>query len=153
MLRITTGVLDEARIFFESRGAVGCEGTALIAGRLDEPASRLVVPDQVAHPVPWASVTVTPAGELQLAAALDTDERFVARIHSHPGLAFHSETDDENPVLTHQGAVSIVVPFFGLGLRTGFDACAVLVRRGESWIDLPPGPDRDAVILLAGSAS
>lgn len=149
MLMIAASVLDEARVSFESCGANGCEGTALIAGLPGLTAARLVVPEQDARPLPYASVTVTPAGELQLAAALDVDERFVARIHSHPGLAFHSETDNENPILTHQGAVSIVVPFFGLGLRRGLDACAVLVRRGVGWLDLPPGPVRDAVVQVA----
>lgn len=144
-LIVTHEVLEEARRFFEERGSLGCEGTAMIAA-LGATGSRLVIPDQRATPAPRCSVEVTPVGKLQLAASLDEDERYVARIHSHPGLAFHSPTDDANPALTHDGALSIVVPFFGLGLRRGLDACAVLVLRDRRWIDLPVGRARRARI-------
>jgi hypothetical protein len=63
---------------------------------------------------------------VQLAAVLGRGERYLVRAHSHPGNAFHSDTDDRNPALTFIGALSIVAPFFGLGLRHGLDACAVL---------------------------
>lgn len=140
-LIVTRGVLEEARAFFEERGTEGCEGTALIAGKPGPECTSLgnvlILPDQVATPTPYASVTVTPAGDLELLTALAPDELYLARIHSHPGLAFHSKTDDANPVLTQQGAISIVVPFFGLGLRRGLEACAVYVRQGRAWRELP----------------
>lgn len=144
-LRIPDHVLTVAREFFEERGSHGCEGTAMIAAR-DSIATRLVVPDQYAEPLPFCSVEVTQQGKLDLACALSADERYVARIHSHPGLAFHSPTDDANPALTHEGALSIVVPFFGLGLRHGLDACAVLVRRHNTWVDTPSGAARASLI-------
>lgn len=145
---ITAHVLETAGEFFERCGTEGCEGTALIASFLGRPATRLIIPDQVAVPAPRASVTITTEGELQLAAALSRSERYVARIHSHPGLAFHSETDDENPVLTHEGALSIVAPWFGLGLRRGLQACAVYQLRRGSWTALPAGPERDKVLAV-----
>lgn len=117
----------------------------MIAGR-DGAATRLVVPDQRAKPAPFCSVEVTLQGKLQLATALDPDELYVARIHSHPGLAFHSPTDDANPAITQEGALSIVVPFFGLGLRHGLDACAVFVRRGTGWVEAPAGAEREPLV-------
>lgn len=39
--------------------------------------------------------------------------RLLAQIHSHPGPAYHSETDDSFPVTTQLGSFSIVVPYFG----------------------------------------
>src|SRR5271157_1888480 len=127
-LVISSAILDQARSFFEERGSVGCEGTAMIAGEAGV-ATQLVIPDQRAHPIPRCSVEVTRDGKSELAAALGPKEMYVSRIHSHPGLAFHSPADDANPAITYPGALSIVVPFFGLGLRNGLDACAVLVRR------------------------
>jgi hypothetical protein len=147
VLAVLSTILDEARCFFEDRGAVGCEGTAMIAAR-DGVATRLVVPDQAATPAPFCTVEVTLAGKLELAAALADAERYVARIHSHPGLAFHSQTDDANPAITHEGALSVVVPFFGLSLRRGLDACAVLVRRDGRWVDLPAGEVGDRIVVL-----
>jgi len=145
---IATDVLDAARDFFERRGTEGCEGTALIAGVPGKPATRLIIPDQIAVPAPYASVTISLEGELQLAAALSDSERYIARIHSHPGPAFHSETDDENPVLTHEGALSIVAPWFGLGLRRGLRVCAVYEHRGGTWTSRPAGPERDKVLAV-----
>ena len=146
-LIVTTAVLDEARTFFEERGAFGCEGTAMIAATARGPADRLVIPDQAATSLPRCSVEVTAAGKLELAVALGPEDRYVARIHSHPGEAFHSRTDDANPAITFEGAISVVVPFFGLGLRRGLDTCAVYVRRDTSWEELPAGELRDQVLV------
>jgi Prokaryotic homologs of the JAB domain len=147
---VTRSVLGAAGAFFEEQGAKGLEGTALIAALDGGPADRLVVPTQQASRADggcWVEVPL--AGKLECAAALRPGERYVARIHSHPGEAFHSATDDRNPALTHQGALSIVVPFFGLGLRQGLDACAVFVLRGTRWVELPAGPARAAWIRTA----
>lgn len=146
-LLLAADVLDEARHFFEERGAWGCEGTALIA-RHASGSTRLVIPEQRAGSGSGCWVEVTAAGKLALTVALGGEERYVARIHSHPAEAFHSPTDDRNPILTQQGALSIVVPYFGLGLRRGLAACAVLVRRGEQWIVLPPGDARDRMVRV-----
>ncbi len=108
---------------------------------------RLVIPDQRATPAPHCSVEVTLQGKLELAGALRPDETYVSRIHSHPELPFHSPTDDRNPALTHEGALSIVVPFFGLGLRQSFSCCAVYIRQGHEWIELPDGPERKRFVV------
>lgn len=160
-LLVTSAVLSEVGTYFEERGSHGCEGTALIAGGALEGdqtlvmGDRLVVPDQSARPVPYASVTITLTGELQMATALRADQRYFARIHSHPTLAFHSTTDDRNPILTHHGAISIVVPYFGLGLRQGLDSCAVYVLDVDSdqaqrprWIELPVGSERARAVRV-----
>lgn len=142
-LLLPADLLTAARTFFENCGTRGHEGTVMIKNGPRVPA--LVVPDQQ----PWRGPTgavlveVTRRGQIQLALALGPDDLYVARIHSHPAEAFHSPADDVNPVLTHEGALSIVVPFFGLGLRLGLDACAVLRREDGRWRSLPAGPERD----------
>lgn len=139
-LHLDTVVLKAAQEFFEERGSHGLEGTAMIAG----PSPRLVVPDQLARRTPYGvSVELTAEGQWELASALEVGETYVARIHSHPGEAFHSSTDDRNPVITFEGAISVVVPYFGLGLRHGLPECAVLRFASGIWHDLPPGPERD----------
>ncbi len=130
---VTLDVLEQARQFFEERGSQGCEGTAMIAAGPDRVGKRLVIPDQRAGVAPKCWVEVTPQGKLELAAQLRRDEMYVARVHSHPMEAFHSPTDDANPALTNHGALSIVAPFFGLGLRHGLDACAVYILGGHGW--------------------
>jgi hypothetical protein len=138
-LRIASAALEDARRFFEQQGALGLEGTAMLAGSVGKGITRCVVPDQQGIRSPFGvAVEVTDRGKLQLAGALGLDERWIARIHSHPGEAYHSDTDERNPVLTAEGALSIVVPFFGLGLRRGLSACAIHIYRGGLWLRLEP---------------
>lgn len=147
-LVLTSGVLEDARTFFEDRGTLGLEGTAMIkaGASLD-----LVVPRQNARRDAYGhvNVEVPREGQMDLALALGTDDLYVARIHSHPGDAFHSSADDANPVICFEGGLSIVVPFFGLGLRRGLDACAIYLFHDRQWIELEPGPDRDRWIVQA----
>jgi hypothetical protein len=135
---IPTAVLNKAREFFEESGADGREGTGMLAAR-PAPDGWLVTafraPDQHAGDSGgW--VEVTASGKLDLAANLAADERWVARIHSHPADAFHSAVDDANPVITAEGSLSIVVPYFGLGLRRGLSRCAIYERRNGLWRQL-----------------
>jgi hypothetical protein len=44
-----------------------------------------------------------------------TRRRICAQIHTHPGPAFHSKTDDLHPIIHVPGFVSIVVPDFARG--------------------------------------
>lgn len=148
-LRIPARVLQEAGDFLEGRGSYGFEGTAMIAGRSAELAERIVIPDQVAGDE-GAWVEVTDKGKLELAAALRDGSIYVSRIHSHALSAFHSKIDDRNPILTYEGALSIVVPFFGLGLRHGLDACAVFQLQRGKWIEIPAGRLRDKVVIEIG---
>ncbi|HEY2053157.1 MAG TPA: hypothetical protein VGH14_04385 [Solirubrobacterales bacterium] len=101
---------------------------------------RLLIPEQKATRTEFGvAVEVTLQGKLQIAAGLQAGERWMSRIHSHPDAAFHSDTDDRNPVLTAEGSLSIVVPFYGLGLRHGLTACAVFSLRDGDWQEIESG--------------
>ena len=110
---------------------------------------ELVVPRQNARrdALGHVNVEVPREGQMDLALALGPDHLYVARIHSHPGDAFHSSADDANPVISFEGGISIVVPFFGLGLRRGLDTCAVYLFHDGAWVELTAGPDRDRWIV------
>ena len=57
------------------------------------------------------------------------------QIHSHPGDAYHSETDDTYPIATLDGSLSIVLPLFG---REGFaskDIAAYRLEQG-AWFEI-----------------
>jgi hypothetical protein len=141
-MRITVplSVLDHVRGFMEERGSHGFEASAMLAGPSAGRITRAVIPEQVGHrSALGVAVEVTDRGKLELAAALTLEEIWIARIHSHPDRAFHSDTDDRNPALTADGSLSIVVPFYGLGLRRGLEACAVFVLRAGIWTPAQPG--------------
>lgn len=146
---IAASALETARAFFEQQGAFGYEGTAMLAGTTGAGITRCVIADQRPRRLSGGvSVEVTDNGKLELAAALALEERWLARIHSHPAEAFHSHVDDVNPALTASGALSIVVPFFGLGLRRGLEACAVHVYAGSEWVALVPDELADYLVVV-----
>lgn len=139
-------VLTQAEQFLTDRGAYGVEGTGLIACTKHADgnwlADRFIAPDQCAHRGDLGCrVEVTDSGKSALAASLGPDERYLVRVHSHPGEAFHSATDDTNPALTFLGALSIVVPYYGLGLRQGLAACAVFRLTDQGWRQVDDGGD------------
>jgi hypothetical protein len=45
-----------------------------------------------------------------------TRRMIAAQVHSHPARAFHSETDDNHAVVSHAGALSVVIPYFAKGV-------------------------------------
>lgn len=49
----------------------------------------------------------------------ETRGMIVAQVHSHPAEAFHSVADDEWAIIRHEGALSLVVPFFGSRTQIG----------------------------------
>lgn len=51
------------------------------------------------------------------------------QVHTHPGAAFHSATDDDFPVIHTLGFLSLVIPNFALG-PIGFEG-AFLAQRDE----------------------
>jgi hypothetical protein len=148
-LVVPSFVLEEVRLHLEEAGVVGVEATGFVVAGPDGIARHVIFPDQRAGRSPSCWVQVTEKGKVELAVALGKDERYAARIHSHPGYPCHSALDESNPALRFEGALSIVVPYYGLGLRAGLHPCGVYVRRQKRWEELQPGPRRDEVIRVA----
>ncbi len=69
----------------------------------------------------------------------------VAQLHTHPTLAFHSETDDRYAVTSSEGGLSVVVPHFGLVSPAEVEQCAYFCFRGGKWCRLSPISAREAV--------
>lgn len=116
--------------FLRDRGRGRHEAVAAWIGRLVDDGEAVIdqvyVPEQ--HPLEddEGGVGVYISGEAitRLILALENDDRVLARVHSHPGFAYHSETDDLNRLISHAGAISVVVPYFASqGLR--FETCSV----------------------------
>jgi hypothetical protein len=140
---IEASVIHETEAFLMERGTHGVEGAALWLGSMEsDTAARIhtvYVPAQVAYRSSAGLAVEIRPGELSRLIEWLPPEVFVlARVHSHGERAYHSETDDQNLVVGHVGAVSIVVPGFArLGLQ--LDRCAVhLLERGSGWRRLTP---------------
>lgn len=141
--RVPQSILDDSRDFLRERGLEGCEGMALWIGKPDLAVDavnieRVFIPEQVCIKTEdGVAVRLTEEAHYTLTDNLATGEIFYCRIHSHPGKAYHSEIDDANAVITHQGAISIVVPYFARA-RLCLEDCAVYqLEHGLGWLSLP----------------
>ena len=73
------------------------------------------------------------------------------QVHSHPADAYHSETDDNYPIATLDGSLSIVLPFFG---RDGWESSNIAAYRlgPNGWVELT-GPLSDFIEVMGNGVS
>jgi hypothetical protein len=63
----------------------------------------------------------------------DHDLGVRVQVHTHPGEAFHSQTDDAFPLVHEAGFLSLVIPDFACG-RVGFErAYLTEIQQDGSW--------------------
>jgi hypothetical protein len=115
--RVPPHVLEESRLLLAEPGLEGLEAVVLWIGR--QQSENLVeilsvhMPEQLAVRTELGvAVTVLEDALSALIAALPAGMFVPARLHTHPSGAYHSSTDDDNMLLSHRGAISIVVPNF-----------------------------------------
>ena len=63
----------------------------------------------------------------------DRGEGVRVQVHTHPGAAYHSATDDRFPLLTTPGFLSLVIPRFAMGKVALRDAFLAELGRDGAW--------------------
>jgi hypothetical protein len=151
---IDEAVIDFTIGFLADVGQRGFEGIVLWGGRR--------TPDGQDFEVVFAVAPKQQAarGDDGVLVAVDGDELFrvnadfyrrglllCAQVHSHPGDAYHSDTDDAFAVVTISGGLSLVVPWYA---RHGIDAETTAVYRlsrvGE-WVRVRPDAAVDLIFV------
>ena len=61
-----------------------------------------------------------------------------AQVHTHPGRAFHSPTDDDYPIIRTEGFLSLVIPRFAQGAVTLNDSFLTEVQSDGEWKQVDP---------------
>jgi len=119
LLSIDKNVFDQTFRTFRQCGRAECECVVYWTG----PVSDNLVNDQE-HPLHLRSPFGYQVDEKWLTkfwTRLAEEKRSIkAQIHTHPSIAFHSSTDDQWPIVSQPGFLSIVIPDFGMG-ETSFD--------------------------------
>lgn len=110
-------VLEESRLLLAGPGLEGLEAAVLWIGQKASEGhveiSDVHMPEQLAIRTEFGvAVTVVERALSALIATLPAGMFVPVRLHTHPGEAYHSSTDDDNMLLSHRGAISIVVPNF-----------------------------------------
>lgn len=81
--------------------------------------------------------------------ALNQGLQLVGQLHTHPGMAFHSEGDEAGARIAYTGYVSIVLPDYGRHLPSVDGAAAYMFQIGEGFIPLDPS----AIAIVPGRVS
>jgi proteasome lid subunit RPN8/RPN11 len=134
-------VLDETWSLLRAAGDAGFESTVVWLGSMKDPETAEVLaavrPRQVAYRTfEGVSVEVPQDALTELISALPARVHVLARIHSHPGGAYHSSLDDTNMLISHEGAVSIVVPDFARGHPNLLDCSVNELLHPAGWREL-----------------
>jgi hypothetical protein len=142
---------DEAHAHLQLVGRSHFEGFALWAGvrsGSDFHVRKTLVPRQAAH-----------ASDLSVCVSVDGDELhrmnvwlyqhgfvLVAQLHSHPQEAYHSETDNEYPIVATIGAFSLVLPDFAKH-PFSLETTAVYRLMEHGWKELSAVQVMDTIVI------
>ena len=136
-VRLPRGIMDETFGSLRSCGAGRRECQALWVGPWSDPG----VVTRVVHPAHSASAVGFQLDDAWLnhfwGELADRGEGIRVQVHTHPGAAYHSATDDAFPILSVPGFLSLVIPRFAQG-PAGFDQ-AFLARLDDDgrWREVP----------------
>jgi len=137
---VPENIIPETISFFQRQGQNNFEGRAYWVGCLNGTTAqitRIIIPEQIPKKTLWGvSVTVPQQANIKVSRELKLGEYIVAKVHSHPGKAYNSDTDKANPFLRHSGSISIIVPNFGRFGMNQFYKCAVCRFEINQWRDL-----------------
>lgn len=121
MLYVSKPIIEETLTHLRAGGARNCETAVLWLGTRGS-GTQLV--QEVYRPEQRVDVDyfhISPDSMRAMMAHLRQRRlQILAQVHSHPEHAFHSKADDKWAIVRHQGALSLVVPWFAA--RTTADA-------------------------------
>ena len=123
------------------RGRKGVEGVALWAGRREGRHYQVleaVIPEQTAYQTGSGLLYRVEGDELHRINLWLREHglTLIAQVHSHPGAAYHSTTDDEYPIVTKTGSLSIVVPNFAARSFNLNDCAVFRLLPPRGWVQL-----------------
>jgi hypothetical protein len=152
-LRVPAQVLSDGYASMRLAGRMGLEGMVLWVGQQQDTlfhVTQLIVPKQRGLRTPDGLCAVVDGDELaRLNMHLYRNSLdLVAQVHTHPGGAYHSETDDKYAIATTIGCFSIVIPNFAVQ-DFALAQCAVYrVDSAGRWneVDESHSPNRIVVV-------
>lgn len=151
-LSVLQSVVEQSQLVLRQAGRAGLEAMVLWAGSVSEStfrATELLVPKQRGLKTRDGVCVVVDGDELhRLNVHLhETGLRLIAQVHSHPGRAYHSVTDDQFAVATTVGSFSLVVPDFAVR-PLSLQGCAIyrLSPRG-TWEEVDASTAPNEIVI------
>ena len=154
--RVEESALHETEKAIRSAGRDGYESFVLWSGTRDGDTftvAEVHFPEQTSYKLRTGLCVHVDGPELHRINVWLYEARQVigVQVHSHPGNAYHSETDDAYPIATIEGSLSIVLPFFG---RAGCKSSGIAAYRlgKDGWVEIS-GPLSDLIEVLENGVS
>lgn len=141
-VRLTENILPQTREWLFEAGLKREEAFVLWAGKYIETNNFLVTtsifPEQKAlRSTLGVGVYVSGDELFKVSRWLYENELILlAQVHSHPTNAYHSDTDDNFPLVTSEGQFSLVVPYFAQRQKIELTQCAVYRLINNKWVSL-----------------
>lgn len=134
-------VMQEGHEILRAAGRAGLEGMILWAGtQVGEQfrVTELIVPRQRGLRTADGLCVVVDGDELHRLNVylFESNLQLIAQIHSHPGMAYHSSTDDEFAVATTAGCFSLVVPDFAVREFNLEDTAVYRLSESGKWLEV-----------------
>lgn len=141
--RLHPAVWPRTRELLRESGKHGYEAVVLWLGTvLDDTTAQISValaPRQIAYRSAYGCAVEVPPQEIdRLVSALGPGQFVLARVHTHPSAAYHSPVDDQNRIIGHVGAISVVVPYFAAGADELPDCSVNELQADGTWLELTP---------------
>jgi hypothetical protein len=135
LLRLASNVLEKTFEILRSCGCSECECVVYWTG----PANTEVI-DAVEHPMHRRSpygYHIDDSWLTSFGFCLGRHRRSVkVQVHTHPGAAFHSETDNDWPLVAQPGFLSVVIPNFAKNEMTLEGAWIGRLQPDGTWLQL-----------------
>lgn len=136
-IHLSKDILNDTFSFLQRFGKIELESHALWIGKKNNNIFEITdvwFPKQENTPI---SYEVSEDEEFRINLQLSKENKtIIAQIHTHPGEAFHSNTDNEGSALSLPGSLSIVIPDFGFIEPNNLDDWKVFQYIHEKWIIL-----------------
>ena len=145
---------EAAHLHLRKIGRQGSEAVALWVGVVRENSFEVretIIPKQTPQRTPTGILfTVSPQELHRINVWLHENEmQIIAQLHSHPQEAYHSELDDELPLATTVGCLSLVIPNFA---RDPFSLRRCAIYRlipDQGWTQLSPAETARLITVRA----
>lgn len=143
VLRCPSAVVEKTLQMLREAGGRGTECVVLWLSRRpvspDHPIVEAFVPEQQ---VAVDFFRIPPSGMDALMRHLRTNKlALAAQVHSHPAEAFHSLADDTWAITRHEGALSLVVPYFAADTTVANftqKIASFTLSAADTWLEIPP---------------
>jgi len=140
-VRAPRHAVETAHSFLRRVGRQSMEGFALWVGRLEGDTfviTDAVIPAQKALRLPDGVCVTVGSEELHRLNVWLYQQglTLLAQLHSHPGAAYHSDTDDTFPIATAVGSLSLVIPDFARSPYALSECAVYRLTRSGGWASL-----------------